>query len=341
MEENNIVKATFTETAEEEVEKLIEDLQVASAFDELKNNPSISPELKRKMLGLVAMFADLFSAKLPDIVDNDLDATLEVASRDINLSRLLRERGLFRIFRLIKMKKEDNITPIYIGMISPITGEPFRRMEDLISFFCEASHVSRSLVFSRLNTIENCMGIGMTLEKAFKTIISKPYAITETLRMIGDWEHGELVNVNEDIAQKIVAKFGTPKEPEAISFDNLEDADKQQEIKASNYTKQEMNDALVSLLDEVASHDRVKDVLDFVRHDVLKKPEVTYRWDKETDALIVELVRKEVAENGSEFVSEVLSIPFYPDIQGALPQEIRADLIKRLPISNRSIRKEI
>jgi hypothetical protein len=321
---NEIVNIGFTDSAEQEVAQLVNDIQLQEAFDALKSNGSIDPKLKKQMLGLVALFAELFSAKLPEVVDGDVATTLRVASRDINLSRLLRERGLFRIYRLTEMTREDG-TPIYVGMNNPLTGEPFTRMEDLIGYFCEASHVSRSLVFQRLATIKRCQYVGMDLEKTFKTIIAKPYAISETLRTLGKWNGAELVEMEPEVADRLMEKYGENIEDVPLLPDGRKD-----------YTEDQIKGAIASLLEEVAEHERVKDVLDYVRHDILKKPEISYRWDDEADALIVELVKKELDDNGTEFIVDVLAIPFYPDITSRLPEEIRQDLIKRLPIVNRA-----
>lgn len=324
MTEERNIQVMFTDSAEQEVAQLVNDIQLQEAFNSLKNNKDIDPKLKKQMLGLVALFAELFSAKLPDVVEGDVATTLKIASRDINLSRLLRERGLFRVYRLTEMTKEDG-TPIYMGMTNPLTGEPFARMEDLIGYFCEASHVSRSLVFQRLATIKRCQYIGMDLEKTFKTIIAKPYAISETLRTIGKWNGAELVEMEPEVADRIMEKYGSNIEDVPLLPDGRKD-----------YTEDQIKGAIASLLEEVAEHERVKDVLDYVRHDILKKPEISYRWDDESDALIVELVKKEMMEDGKEFIADILSIPFYPDIKTRLPEAIRQDLIKRLPIVNRA-----
>jgi len=113
-------------------------------------------------------------------------------------------------------------------------------------------------------------------------------------------EKGELVNINPEIAKKLVEKFGTA---------SLE-KDENDGEGFGKYETGEVKDAIMSLLDEVAAHDRVKDVLDFVRHDVLKKPEINYKWDKDTDALVVELVRKEINQEGKEIIAQILEIPF-------------------------------
>ena len=74
-------------------------------------------------------------------------------------------------------------------------------------------------------------------------------------------------------------------------------------------------------------------MMDYVRHDVLAKPEITYSWLDE--ALIIHIVRKAIDESGVEVVINVEDVPFIPDYPGKLDEIIIDDLLTRLPIKNR------
>ena len=84
---------------------------------------------------------------------------------------------------------------------------------------------------------------------------------------------------------------------------------------------------------ELAEHPNTKEMLDFVRHDIVGKPEIGYKWRNE--ALIVTLTRKALDETGTEIIVNIEEIPFVPDSPYELPEEIFSDLITRLPIKNR------
>ncbi len=92
--------------------------------------------------------------------------------------------------------------------------------------------------------------------------------------------------------------------------------------------------AIISLTREVASHLDVRDAMNFVTHDIANKPEMTYRCSDVSDVLEIEYIQKSIDPKGREYIVDVLTIPFIPDIP-ILPIEIKRDLIERLPIKNR------
>ena len=94
--------------------------------------------------------------------------------------------------------------------------------------------------------------------------------------------------------------------------------------------------AILAAVKEVASHESVKDALDFVHYDLAAKPEIGYRWDYERGCLEIEYVEKARDVRGTEYVASVSKIKLVPDVD-ALPGPVQADLIKRLPIKNRDV----
>ena len=63
--------------------------------------------------------------------------------------------------------------------------------------------------------------------------------------------------------------------------------------------------------------------------------QIEYRWDRETDSLLIQLVKKAIDPVTKEtFVLGTTTVPFLPDTLD-LPSEIKKDLVKRLPIRNR------
>jgi hypothetical protein len=70
-------------------------------------------------------------------------------------------------------------------------------------WFCKSARVSRSIVFQRIASIEKLTGIGFSLDDAYQIILTKPYAIRETLNEVGEWSHGELTAVAPDVAVRL------------------------------------------------------------------------------------------------------------------------------------------
>jgi hypothetical protein len=225
----------------------------------------------------------------------------------------------------------ENI-PEYMTKKNPNTGTPFQRQEEFIGWFCEVAHVSRSLVFQRMSTISKTLSLGFTLEEAYEIITSKPYAIRQVLNMVGDWSGGELTGIHPEIARRLAQKM-LPTEAESIGnlIDKMLPVDNDE---ASSEVLAAIKPAIAKLLQEVADHDRVGEAIDFVRFDVLDKPEILYSWDENMDALIVEKIVKQIDPRGTEYVASVERIPFRPDVP-FLDDDIRADIIRRLPIKNR------
>lgn len=324
------ILAHFTETAEEEIKNLLTDMRIMQVVASLQSGEDIPEDLRGHVLGMVALVADIFSVDLPSI-DKDPNVTLQLVSREINLSRLLRERGLFRLYRLLRVQ-EDGV-PLFMTRINPNTGSPFAKQEEFVGWFCQEAHVARGLVFQRLATIDRLLSLGMTLEDAFATVLTKPYAIRETMNMVVTkfGKTGDIETVNPDVISQVANRImpGEAKGIRALADKAIEDPDEYMEefVEASKPVVQ-------ALVKEVAQSDRAKDAMEFVKHDLLKRPEIVYRWDMESEMLLVELTRKDVDENGNEHIAEIITIPFVPDTLD-LPIEIKHDLLRRLPIHNR------
>ena len=328
----------FTDTAAEEVKALVGDLQLLPVAQYLqKTDQPLPDELKALLMKMLGTISDLFSVDLP-MVERDPEATLRAISRDINLARLLRERGMFRLYRLIHQTDRNNL-PLYTSMFNPDSGAPFAKQEEFIGWFCQEAHVARSLTFQRLGTIEKILDLGMTLEEAFGLVVSKPYAIYETfqsLKQVATWVKGELVAVNDpDLVLQMAGRVAPGAVPQLAAMAeaaraNPEDADAQQALVDA------ARPVIAGLLSEVAEHNNAKDALDFVKFDILRQPEINYRWDDESSVLWVEYIRMVIDPNsGLDRVDEVQKIPFIPDVL-SLPKPVRDDLVKRLPMKNRN-----
>jgi hypothetical protein len=326
------VSINFTNDAEEEVAALVKDLQLIPVAQYLLDDGKPVPEdLKSVLTGLLNALSDLFSAELPG-VEKDPERALRIISRDINLARLLKERGLFRLYRLLHQVDENGL-PQYMSIINPDMGHPFASQEEFIGWFCSEAHVARSLVFIRLATIEKTLALGFDLNAAFKLIITKPYAIRETLNMIATWDKNELASVDPTVIMQIADRVA----PELVEkLQPLADAARDND---DDDAKEQLMDAakpvLAKLLNQVADHDRAKDAMDMVRHDILLRPEISYVWDEDMNALVIQLIKHQVdPKNGTDIAIPAVSVPFIPDIP-ELPEEIKTDLLKRLPIRNR------
>lgn len=337
----------FTETAKEEIDRLVVELGLVPLAQVLSTNmDTLPPELKDSVQKVLTVILDMFSADLPDIT-GDPEETLRVVSREINLGRLLKERGIFRFYRLLETDIYFNPKtgeasylekPGYVSVAlcqtinNPTTGQPFAHDNEFIGWFCAEAHVSRSLLFRRIMAIRRMVNtLGFDLDETFNVLVSKPFAIEETIRMIADWDKDGLANIKPEVAVAIAKKVqpGKSEEWEMLAEQAGDDPE------AMQYLIDNSKPLIADLLREVADHERSKDAMDTVRHDILKMPEISYRWDDDGDYLVISILTKIISDDGTEWIKEINHVPFVPDV-ATLPIEIRNDLIKRLPIRNRN-----
>lgn len=334
MEPKNL-SITFTDSPEEEVALIRKEFNLSTLATELEgailDGTMMSDDAHIGLAELLSTFGEMFSLTLPELGPST-EATLTLSSRDINLSRLLRERGLVRLYRLLKERDEQGV-PLFLGYVDPYSESPFQTQEDFIGWIAKDAHIPRSTLFMRFSTYEKMIGLGFLLEEAFQTIITKPYAMREVLVMAATWNRqGQITDVNPEVVKNIARQILPEKEAEKI------------EALADYYTENPSSVALQELVqaykpvlkefvEELAEHQNTKQMMDYVRHDVLAKPEITYSWLDE--ALIIHIVRKAIDDSGMEVVIEVEDIPFIPDYPGKLDEIIIDDLLARLPIKNR------
>jgi hypothetical protein len=323
----------FTESAQAELKRLYDELQIGDIVDALRNG-SLPEETQALIVPLTTTILDLFGQGTPTIGIDPI-STLKSASRDINLSRILRERGIFRLFRLLNTNDDHNV-PLFHSLTDPDTGAEFTRREDMIGWFCKSAKVSRSLVFMRLGTIEKLLGLGWSLDDCYHTLLTKEYAIRETLLEVAEWHSGELDYVDPGIAARLAEKFLTGEEQAQVFqlVDIIADpaVDKEEKNDAQDRLTDAVRPAITKLVQEVAAHDDVKGAMEFVRNDIAGKPEISYSWDYERGELVQEVIIKG-NKDGDEYIKEIKTNRFVPEMP-VVPQA-RLDLTTRLPIRNR------
>jgi hypothetical protein len=320
----------FSESAEEEVSSLIQEMHMVPVIAAIQDGKAPIPdELRESVTQMVGGLLELFSATLPEN-EPDLNRALRTSSRDINLAHLLREKGLFRLYRLLHNREKDGVLS-YRKVANPDTGSPFSTQEEFIGYFCRESHVPRALVFTRMATISRLTTLGKRLEEIFDMLAKKPFIVYQALNEVVEWEKDQIKSLDPTIATMVAKKVAPEHADQIEELAALaeDDPDAMQELKDA------FKPVLSILIDEVAGHQSNRDALDYVVHDVLGKPEIRYKWEPDGDYLVIEMVRKQIDEQGNEYMAGIISIPLIPDTP-ALPAEIRRDLIKRLPISNRS-----
>ena len=320
------LQVVFTETSKDEVNRTLNALGVLDVSKLAEN----STELQHLLVAL----SEIFSTELP-ILTGELDQDLMRVSRDINLSRLFRNRGIMLFYRLLN-EKIDNI-PVYQYFNNPYTESPFRGRTEFIDWFSKDAHISRDIIFRNIAAIDRSMEVGLTLDKSYEYLNKYAHAFRETLKNVLQWDEDtrrKLIGIDPDIALNIAQRVDRNDPDRLDLIYDLVSESKNGNDDASKELIETMKPSIIKLLDEVTSQDTAKDAMQFVNHDILTKPEIKYRWNTELRCIEINLTRKSIADTGEEYTDSIVSVNLLIDSED-VPEEIVDDLIKRLPISNR------
>jgi len=320
----------FTNNAEEEIQGLVNTFKLVKIIENLQEDERIPDEFRGMVSELVVQLSDMFSINLPD-VGTDPEVALRAISRDINLSRILRERGIFRLYQFVRQRNDDGVL-LFMTLLNPDDdNRPFATQEDFLGWFCAGAHITRALVFQRLATIERLLTLGFTLEDSFQVLLmGGPSVIYDTLKSIGDWKKGDLLSVNPGIALRVTKSIA----PDQL--DEIRDIADNPDFEHADNLVEAIKPIFAELITQVAAHDSAKDAMKYVNHDILLKPELEYSWDEDNDTLIIEYIKKKYDPDRDEVYQEKpVKVTMVADINFPLPDEVRSDLIKRLPIKNR------
>lgn len=324
----NNVHIHFPDSPEKELEQLQNGFNIYSAIEALENNSSSIPkDLKTMVVNTLIGVLDLLDiTTLPDMLE-DVESTILSIGRDISMSRVLRERGIFRLHRLTRTVDENGL-PLFASLDNPETGEYFHNQKAFLKWFCDTAKVSRSLIFMRMATIERLYTLGYDMKSTFKLMLTKPSIIRKALNNVGTWNGGNLVHVKEDTARLLVGKLipdSTDDFEEAV-LDG--DSEKFMEI-AKN--------AIHVLVQDVATHERSREAMKMVLHDILEHPELDYKWDDDGDCFTVRMYAYAIDERGNKYVDPMATVrvTFIPDITEDLDTTVKRDILERLPFTNK------
>lgn len=341
----DVPPVSFAQDVDEELRKLTAEMRIMSILNLLAaDNRAPTEAEKADLRHMMLVLADLFSTSLPPIEENPVEM-MPLAARDINLSRMLKERGLARLYRLVTLQTQavDDLTnqtillPLFMTMDNPETGVKFRSQEEFIGWFCQEARVPRSLVFMRIATYNRLLTVGMPLEEAFTVLLKKPYAAREAMNEVGTWRREELVDVNPEVAVRLARsmtpEFASQVEELAQAYDTAENEAEREEIK--DEMLEAIKPAIKAMVKEVSGHQSMRDVMDMVRYDLAGRPEIKYWLDIDRGWIKVGYVVKSKDSRGNSYVSQDLVYNLIPEVP--LPKEVLADLSKRLNFTNRDL----
>ena len=328
----------FSENATEELLTLTQEMRLKRLVESIAPGAAIPEELKGDIRQLLSLLVDLFGTELPAI-DPDPMETLRLASRDINLARVLRERGLFRMFRLVNsttLTPSGAVVPSFRMQINQDTGEYFASQEEFLGWFCREAQVARSLVFMRIAAINRLQSLDIPLDEVYQIVLTRPYAMGEVVKAVADWQKGEMLGIKPEVAPRLAERLMPDRVEDVQAWTAViqnEGSTLEEKDQARQNMTETLRPAVRDLVRQVAGHASTKDAMDWVRYDVAGQAEITYTYDALHRYFHAEVLVKAVDPHGTEYISVVQDIVLIPDPE--LPDALLQDLLKRLPIKNR------
>ena len=347
------INVVFHDDPQEEVQHLYHEAGIVGLISWLNEDDNkgkdLPQELKEDIGRHIAYLADMFSANLPSIEGQTPEAVIRHAARDIQISRILKERGLARLYRLCRSYVTLDVPTDALGgsrtvkvrtyqtLKDPETGEPFTHQEPFLGWFSRSSHISRSLIFMRFADLDRLTeALSMPLEEAYNTLLTKPKVIGDVLRDIADWTGSQISFIRPDVADRL-ADVTMSNDPEMA--DSIKEYAQVYRETGDFVDMQNLINATVpaisNLVQEVSMHENARDAKRMVQDSILMLPEISYSWDTTYDGLVIEMITTEVDENGNTYETGKQAYLLLPDSVEKLPQPIKNDIIKRLPIRNR------
>lgn len=331
-QENNLATVPQAD-GEEHLKAIVRELNLASIVSRLKAVPGLPEDLHTDLMQMVISVFDLFGEDVP--TNSTPIEALSHASRDIALGRVLRERGIFRVFLMM----HDGS---YVGLINPLNGNPFARQEDFVDWFSKTTGVSRALLFLRTAAISRLLTLGFSMEDSYRMIVRKPSAIQETIRELASWEKGELVDINPDTAERLATRLLPADKAKKIAelannVRELEESPDSFDLAQLDAARDELlgavKPALAAAVENVANVENAKDAMKLMRHDLAGKPDITYWFDPDRLEVVITEIRTAVDHTGTQYEAGRTTVRLIPD--PTMTTAMLQDLVKRIPFSNR------
>lgn len=321
------ISVPFTESAEEEANRFITEVRLTRLANVLNSDQPLPQEDKEIIAELVVMIVDMFGIELPHVEADNFEDELRKVSRDLNLSRILREKALARLYILSQTTHEDGYY-LYQDFINPYTNSPFTNKTDLLNWFTRDAGVSRALVYLREATYRKLAELGYGVEPAFKLIVTKPYVIKEVLNELAEWEDGALVDMTPEVAIRLAEQYLDEDEAEEIKELVQDDSPE-----ARQEWMERIKPAIGSLVEEVAHHESAKGAMKMVREDILEKPEIIYEWNDHLEGIKIRATIRSINEAGERvIVYDEDIVVGRVDSNEEMPHVIWQDLMERLPV---------
>ena len=145
--------------------------------------------------------------------------------------------------------------------------------------------------------------------------------------MVAEWTaSGDLERISPAVVTSLQRRYPIPEAEQAVqAYENFQSPENLDRVMPA------LHKQIRDLVEDVANHPNTRQVLAFVQHDVLGRPDIKYRIDP--GGVLTVIIIEKLFADGQEHERRV-EIPFVPPTDDTPPAVYR-DLVERLPILNR------
>jgi len=269
--------------------------------------------------------SNLFSLNVPTIGQDPMNVLRQIAI-ETKLSNIARERAFYKLYLMVRNTKEIDgmILPMWYG-IADDQGKLLGTQEEFIGWFTSKSGLGRASTFRRIKVYQRLEEFGISGQDAWLKVLQMPTVMQKLTDIIAIWDRNKLIDIDSKIALGLTKELMPDRVRELEEAIQNDDNDRVREI----YTP-----VIKKFFDEASTYQDAKVALDHVMLDLLLKPTISYKWIADEGAIGVTLRTPIIDENGEPLGDRVYETAIYID-DPEYPSELMADLVERLPLTNR------
>lgn len=211
----------------------------------------------------------------------------------------LRERALFRVYRMWRENKEEDI----VAVLNERGGD-YQYFVNVVEDLSKRSGTSKSTIWSRIRVYSQLEWLGYDDQRMFEILNRRPDLTRRVLANIMSWD----------------VRNQEPKKMLTDAFGDVEHDGIKENIK--------------TVLDEIVDHDNPAEALSYLQHDVLGRPEVALAV-VDHEFFAVKFTEVGYDNMGNEVRGEERTVILSPEFD--LPEEIVEALQKKYKLNTVSL----
>ena len=244
---------------------------------ELAQRGDLPEDAKKELVEAVYALSELFSDEMPLKPDDPFDDVIKAALA-LGASQLLKESGIFRLYRFARTKDENGV-PLY-AQFETDDGKQVTTLNEFVSWYAVKAHTSRSLILRRFSLFDRLAYLGFSDEEIFQKALKFPTTLGNLLDNAFEWDSKakEIVSVKEpafNMVSSLVSEQAESEARTALIEGRLEDA-----IPI-------FSEAVDTMIEHVNAHESVKDAVKYAKEAVFFNRSTSFHFDPAIKAFVM------------------------------------------------------